>query len=152
MMHLVHTMRTLLLCTAPWACAGCATLVDSGVQEVEVRAVLDHREVAGVGCVLSNSHGRWFVTAPGRVSIRKSNDSLQVDCGRSGLGSALTAVSSEYGDIKLIGNIVFTSGFGYMLDSRSGAGFDYPPVLTILMRPERSGARAAVAERGTTIY
>ncbi|WP_426111152.1 hypothetical protein [Massilia sp. PWRC2] len=151
-MHLVHTMRTLLLCTAPLACAGCATLIDSGVQEVEVRTVLEHREVAGVGCVLSNRHGRWFVTTPGRINIRKSDDSLQVDCGRTGLGSALTAVPSEYGDVKLIGNIVLSSGFGYLLDTRSGAGFDYPPVLTILMRPERGGARAAAAERGSTIY
>ena len=53
-----------------------------------MRAILDHREVAGVGCVLSNQAGRWFVTAPGRVTIRKSVGDLAVDCKKDGVGAA----------------------------------------------------------------
>ena len=146
--------RCALCCVAavPLALAGCASLIDSTVQEVEVRTVLDHREVGGVGCVLSNSHGRWFVTTPGRVSLRKSRESLHVDCGKAGVGSAVVAVSAEYSDGKLIGNVVFTAGFGYLYDTRSGAGFDYPPLLTVLMRPERGGAGSGAGDGGTILY
>ena len=37
--------------------AGCATVTDSRPSRLEVHTILDHREVAGVGCVLSNKHG-----------------------------------------------------------------------------------------------
>lgn len=49
-------------------------------QRVLVQTVLDHREVAGAGCILQNDAGKWFVTTPARVAIRKSVGQLRVDC------------------------------------------------------------------------
>jgi hypothetical protein len=132
---------------------GCATITDSTQQEVEVRTVLDHREVGGIGCVLSNKNGRWFVTSPGRVLVRKSDDSLNFDCSKSGVGSSMEAVASQYGNGKLIGNAVISGGLGYYLDRRSGAGFDYPAVVTVLMKAEQGAAGvAAVTEVGSSMY
>jgi hypothetical protein len=116
------------------ALAGCATLTDSNQQDVLVRTILDHREVAGVGCVLSNKAGRWFVTAPGRVTIRKSVDDLRVDCKKEGVGAATEIVASRFGTANLFGNAVVSGGLGYLVDRHSGAGFDYPVTLTVLMR------------------
>ena len=117
------------------ALQGCATLTGSNQQEVAVHAILDHREVSGVGCVLSNSVGRWFVTAPGLVTIRRSEGPLAIDCKKEGVGAAREVVASEFGTGKLIGNVVVSAGLGYYVDRRTGAGFDYPATLTVVMRP-----------------
>jgi hypothetical protein len=121
------------------ALSGCATLTDTDQQEVLVRAILDHREVSGVGCVLSNPAGRWFVTAPGRVTIRKSVDDLHIDCKKEGVGMASEVVASHFGAANMMGNAVVSAGLGYFVDRRSGAGFDYPLVLTVLMRRTPGG-------------
>lgn len=132
--------------------AGCATVTESTQQEIEVRSVLGHREVSGVGCVLSNKNGRWFVTTPGRVSVRKSDDALNFDCARQGVGSSVEAVASQYGVNKMIGNAVVSGGLGYYVDRRSGAGFDYPATVTVLMKAEQGTGVAAVTEIGSAMY
>jgi F0F1-type ATP synthase assembly protein I len=40
--------------------------------------------------------------------------------------------------VNLIGNVVVSAGLGYFVDKRSGAGYDYPATLTVIMR--RPGA------------
>jgi hypothetical protein len=136
------------------ALQGCATLTDSNEQEVSVRAILDHREVANVGCVLSNDMGRWFVNAPGRVTIRKSENSLVVDCKKEGVGASSETVASRFGTGNLIGNAVTSGGLGYLVDRHSGAGFDYPVTLTVLMRRPAAAAGDAqqVAGAGNQVY
>ncbi len=124
----------LLACAAAAALQGCATVFDTNEQQLEVRAVLDHREVGGVGCVLTNPAGRWFVVAPGRVTVRKSRSPLVVDCNKQGVGAASEIVDSKFGMVKLVGNAVATAGLGYLVDRETGAGFDYPATLTVLMR------------------
>ena len=138
---------------AAMALQGCATLTGSNQQAVAVHAILDHREVSGVGCVLSNPAGRWFVTAPGLVTIRKSEGPLAIDCKKDGVGAAREVVASQFGTGKLIGNAVVSAGLGYFVDRRSGAGFDYPATLTVMMRP-LSAAPAAATEQGasTPVY
>lgn len=135
------------------ALQGCATLTDSNQQEVAVHAILDHREVSGVGCVLSNPAGRWFVTAPGQVTIHKSEGDLAIDCKKDGVGAAREVIASRFGTGKLIGNAVVSAGLGYYVDRHSGAGFDYPATLTVMMRPS-AAARAAepVQGAGTPVY
>lgn len=130
-----HKLKIVMLaCVAAAALQGCATVFDTNEQEIHVRAVLEHREVAGVGCVLSNQAGRWFVMAPGRVTVRKSVYPLVVDCKKAGVGAANETVDSHFGIVKLVGNFVASGGWGYLVDRDSGAGFDYPVTLTVLMR------------------
>jgi hypothetical protein len=130
---------------------GCATLTESNQQEVAVHAILDHREVSGVGCVLSNPAGRWFVTAPGLVTIRRSEGQLVIDCKKEGVGAAREVVASQFGTGKLIGNAVISAGLGYFVDRRTGAGFDYPATLTVVMRP-LAVLPAAQQGGGTPVY
>ncbi len=133
---LVNPKPTIILLALFVAAAlqGCATVFDTNEQQLEVRAVLDHREVGGVGCVLSNPAGRWFVVAPGRVTVRKSRSPLVIDCNKQGVGAANEIVDSKFGVVKLVGNAVTTAGLGYLVDRETGAGFDYPATLTVLMR------------------
>lgn len=116
------------------ALGGCATISEPDQQMLLVQTIQDNREVAGVGCVLTNDAGRWFVTTPGRVSVRKSAGKLWVDCKRSGAGAGQDVVESRAKAGALIGNVVLTAGLGYLVDKRTGIGFEYPETLTVLMR------------------
>jgi hypothetical protein len=119
---------------------GCATLTESTQQQVLVQTILDNREVFGAGCVLSNDVGKWFVTSPGRVIIQKSRMPLRVDCKKEGAGTADEKIASKVNGT-LWGNVAFTAGIGYFVDRETGAGFDYPPTLTIVL--QKGGATPA---------
>lgn len=124
------------------ASAGCATLFDSTEQTVMVQTVLDHQQVSGIGCVLANDKGRWFVTSPGRATVRKSTQPLVVDCRREDVW-AYDQVDPRQNASKW-GNIIFTLGAGQIVDKQTGAGFDLPSTLTvILQRGEGGAARGA---------
>jgi hypothetical protein len=127
--------------------AGCATISDSNQQVVAVQTILDSREVAGAGCVLTNEAGRWFVTSPGRVTITKSHSPLYVDCRRGQAIMGQDVAMSKASTAAVVGNAVLTAGIGYLIDKRSGAGFDYPSTLTVMLvrtsdQPERQSSDA----------
>lgn len=126
--------KRLVAALALAALGGCATISEPDQQMVLVQTIQDNREVAGIGCVLANDAGRWFVTTPGRVSVRKSAGKLWVDCKRSGAGVGQDVVDSRANAGALMGNVVLTAGLGYLVDKRTGNGFDYPDTLTVLMR------------------
>jgi hypothetical protein len=136
------SISTYLLAGATAALAGCATLTDSSQQLVELHAIADNREVAGVGCMLTNDAGRWFVVAPGRVTIGRSAGPLAVDCARQGVGRSSELVDSRFETGKLIGNVVVSGGLGYLVDRHSGAGFAYPATLTVIMHAPPAPALA----------
>lgn len=117
---------------------GCATISDSPVQQLELHAVLDHREIGGVGCILSNDSGRWYVIAPGRVTVTRSAQPLSVSCKKEGTAVAAEVVQARLDTNNLIGNVVISAGLGYFVDRHSGAGYGYPAVLTVLMQPRQS--------------
>ena len=129
------------------ALAGCATVSESYDQEVIVRTIEDNREIVAVGCVLTNDAGRWFMMAPGRVTVRKSAGNLFVDCKKGAISAGQERFASRANNTATIGNVVTTAGLGYLLDKQTGAGFNYPDTLTVLMRP--TGRPAAQGEQGT---
>ncbi len=138
--------KRLVAALALAAVGGCATLSEPDQQVVLVQTIQDNREVAGIGCVLTNDAGRWFVTSPGRVAVRKSAGKLWVDCKRSGHGVGQDVVDSRASAGALIGNVVLTAGLGYLVDKRTGAGFEYPDTLTVLMRQPDAYIDAPVDE------
>jgi hypothetical protein len=127
--------------------AGCATIDDAPTQQLEVHAILDHREVAGVGCVLSNPAGRWFVVAPGRVTVERSRAPLSIDCARDGAGNALELAPARsmpmFDSGKLIGNIVVRAGIGNYVRHDDAANMYYQSTLTVLMRPAQAASGPA---------
>lgn len=125
---------------------GCATVSESPVQQLEVRAILDYREVGGVGCILSNDVGRWYVIAPGRVTVTRSSKPLSIDCKKSGAAVASETFQPRLDTNNLVGNIVSTAGIGYYVDRHSGAGYGYPSTLTVLMQPASPKPESAAAE------
>lgn len=114
------------------AASGCATMTESTEQYVMMQTVLDHQPVAGIGCVLSNDVGRWFVTSPGRVQIRKSTQPLAVDCRQNDVW-AIDEIGPKQNGSRW-GNILLTAGAGQFVDRQTGAGFDYPTTLTVILQ------------------
>lgn len=134
------------------ALPGCATISESNQQEVAVRAILDHREIAGVGCVLSNKAGRWFVRAPGRVTVQKNDSDLRVACKKDGVAVATELWHPHYGTDKIIGNALLTGGLGEYVDRHSGAGFDYQANITVLMHAIPSTESTQTAAPANNVY
>lgn len=116
------------------ALAGCATVSGSHTQDLMVRTVQDNREIGGAGCVLTNDAGRWFVTTPGHVTVTKSAGNLFVDCKKGMVSAGQERFASRANTSATIGNAITTAGLGYLMDKRTGAGFDYPDTLTVLMK------------------
>ena len=124
---------------------GCATMSESPVQQLEVRAVLDYREIGGVGCILSNDVGRWYMIAPGRVTVTRSSQPIAISCKKGAAASAAEVVQARLDTSNLMGNLVISAGIGYFVDRHSGAGYGYPAILTVLMQPAAPPPEAAAA-------
>jgi hypothetical protein len=141
-----RTFRTACALALAAALGGCASMGELPTQQLEVHTILDHREVAGVGCVLANSAGRWFVVAPGRITVQRSRDPLTVDCARNGASAVEVAPARATGLIdgdKLIGNLVIKAGMDGYVSRFDGAGVAYQPVLTVLLHPAAAKTGAA---------
>jgi hypothetical protein len=139
------------------AMAGCVTApAGAPTQQLEVHAILGHREVTGVGCVLSNAAGRWFVVAPGRVTVERSRSPLTIDCARDGTGSAREVadahVASFFDTDRLIGNIIISAGGAGYVKPYDGGGVAYQSTLTVLMRPAAQAATADPAASGNVVF
>jgi hypothetical protein len=148
MSHRSFTLACALALTAA-TLGGCASMGEVPTQQLEVHTILDHREVAGVGCVLANSAGRWFVIAPGRVTVQRSRDPLTVDCARDGVGAveiAQARSATVFDSDRLIGNLIISAGMGDYVSRFDGAGVAYQSTLTVLMHPVRGRSNAAGQE------
>lgn len=112
---------------------GCASITGSKLQPLSVQTVLDNQEVSGIGCTLTNDAGKWFVTTPGTVTVQKSTGDLSVQCRKEGsVTGSEVAVSKATGSVW--GNILVGGVIGYAVDRNTGAGFDYPTVITVSLR------------------
>ena len=126
---------------------GCVTNPASPLQQVEVRTVLDYREIGGVGCILSNDSGRWYVVAPARVSVTRSAQPLSVSCKKAGAGTAAEVVRSRFDADHLVGNLVMKAGQQAFVDRHFSEGYGYPAVLTVLMQPAATQEQKVEAEK-----
>jgi hypothetical protein len=137
------------------AASGCATPDNPPTQQIEVHTILDHREVTGVGCVLGNAAGRWFVVTPGRVTVQRSRDPLTVDCARAGTGSAVEIAQPHSAAIfdsdRLIGNIIISAGMGDYVNAYDGAAVAYQSTLNVLMHPA-VGAKPETEAAGNSLF
>ena len=83
--------------------SGCATIVNDPMIPVEFIP----QGCAQLQCTASNKRGQWSVTAPGTTMIRRSDDTLQVQCTNPAGQPFSTQVKSEIEGAKLAGSVVF---------------------------------------------
>lgn len=126
-------LKLLLLSAITLATVGCASITGSTSQSVSVQAKEPSGvEVVGASCELSNKRGKWFVTTPGSVGVSKSNDDMQVICTKENYSPARNAIVSETKG-SMYGNIIFGGGIGAVVDHNSGAAYEYPALIQMLM-------------------
>lgn len=124
-------MKKLLSIATVLVLTGCASVTGSKLQPLSVQTIQDGKEVSGVGCTLSNDAGKWFVTTPGSVTVQKSTGDMAVDCTKDDLKGRENLVSKSNGAVW--GNIILGGGIGYIVDRNTGAGFDYPNTVTVIL-------------------
>jgi len=119
---------------------GCASITGSSDQTISVEACENAGQVSGAMCELDNDKGKWFVSAPGSTRIARSNENLIVTCKKEGLKpGTMTVESSTKGS--MAGNILFGGIIGVIIDHNSGAAYEYPTLIQVLMG-QSGGIRA----------
>ena len=131
------------------AITGCASVTGSKLQPVSVQTIHENKEIAGIGCTLTNDAGKWFVTSPGSVTVNKSTGDMAVDCANKEMAGHETLVSKSNGAVW--GNIIAGGGIGYIIDRNTGAGFDYPNTITVMMRRIGEAVSTLVGEPQTAL-
>eukprot|EP01037_Dinobryon_pediforme_P025306 gene25306-27402_t len=111
---------------------GCASIVNGTGQNLTIEAKKDGASVAGATCKLINDKGTYYVTAPGTVTVHKSYSDLQVACEKTDTLPGTASVKSTTEGMAF-GNILVGGLIGAAIDTSSGAAYDYPTLITILM-------------------
>lgn len=126
-------MKKLLSLIAILSLVGCASITGTTNQNISVQTKESTGgELVGASCELINKKGKWFITTPGTVGISRSNDDIQVSCTKD---DYLTARQGVVSDTKgmMFGNIIFGGGIDAIIDHNSGAAYEYPAVIQIVM-------------------
>jgi len=111
---------------------GCASMTGSTDQTISVEARESTGQVTAAMCELDNDKGKWFVTAPGSTRISRSNEDLIVTCRKDGLTPGIMTVESRTKG-SMAGNILFGGVIGAIIDHNSGAAYQYPTLIQVLM-------------------
>lgn len=127
---------------------GCASITGGKNQPVSIRSTCGSGiQVSGATCKVSNDKGEWHVAStPGSVVIQKAYGDVAVDCEKPSLGRG-TNVFSSAASPGVYGNILVGGIIGYAIDAGSGAGFDYPQLMSV----EICGGVAKVESTVTTL-
>lgn len=112
--------------------SGCASIVNGSNQVLSVETRDKGEMVAGATCRLENPKGVFYVTTPGTITVHRAYDDLNIKCEKPGLPPGIaTAKSSTKG--MAFGNILFGGFIGGGVDAATGAAYDYPSLITVMM-------------------
>ncbi len=111
--------------------AGCASVTNSDTQQISI-TTRDKAgfAVTGAECTWRNSKGEGRFRTPAVVAVRRDYQALNIICSRDGLPDAADAFNSK-STSAMVGNILAGGPIGAAIDHTSGAGYDYPAVLTV---------------------
>jgi hypothetical protein len=118
---------------------GCASIVSGTNQALTVETRSDTGALSGASCKLSNNKGSWYLTSPGSTTVNRSFEDLSISCDKTDYKTGSLTVKSSTKAMAL-GNIIFGGVIGAGVDVATGAAYDYPAVITVVM-----GANGIVA-------
>lgn len=148
---------TLLLVIASTSLAsGCASIVGGTTQVVSVETHNAEHAVEGARCEMVNSKGTFYVTTPGTATISRAYGDLLVRCEKEGMDAGKATVVSATKPL-VFGNVLIGGVIGAAVDTSSGAAFDYPEVIRVIMgenavidaRDSAAGNRPVIVESGS---
>jgi hypothetical protein len=131
-MMLQSLLKSAILLAAV-ALTGCASVSGGNVQKMYVQAQTQAgAAVSGAECTLSNDKGSWRLTAPGDTSIVRSNKRMEVKCDKRPLPQGVVSVESSTRGA-MYGNIILGGVVGAVIDHNSGAAYEYPEMIKVVM-------------------
>jgi len=125
-------IRTCIAAVAITQLFGCASIVSGHNQSISINAMSDSGQVVGALCTLTNNKGTWYVTTPGTTTVHRSYGDLGVRCEKKSESPGIATVKSHTKGMAY-GNILFGGLIGAGVDMKTGAAYDYPTLITILM-------------------
>jgi hypothetical protein len=129
----MHKASLLTSATVLTFLSGCASVTGTTGQSISVETRQKNGAVlSGASCELTNSKGKWFLNTPGTAAIRRSNDDMIVICNKDGHEPGTAAVVSDTKGM-MFGNILLGGGIGAIVDHNSGAAYEYPTLIQIMM-------------------
>lgn len=125
--------RFAILASVALLSTGCSSITGTTGQSVSLQTRdKAGAEVPGAACELTNNKGKWFVTTPGSVQIRRSNDDMLVQCTKAGHETGQASVVSDTKG-SMFGNIIFGGGIGAVIDHNTGSAYEYPTLIQVVM-------------------
>ncbi len=129
---MLRSIFTITALAAAVLSTGCASIVNGQNQSLSVKTNGADAEVVGAKCTLNSNKGTWYVTTPGSVTVQRSYNDLMVTCKKDGMEDGTGAVKSST-KAMAFGNIIFGGFIGAAVDTSTGAAYDYPDLITIVM-------------------
>lgn len=122
---------------------GCASIVSGTNQVVSVETRAPTGNISGASCKLQNDKGVYYITTPGTVTVHRGYGDMVVTCDKPGLPTTTASFKSSIKGM-LGGNLVFggVGAIGAGVDMASGAAYDYPVLLQIMMKDGINDATA----------
>src|SRR5207237_8422269 len=125
--------RNVMVAVAALVLAGRASVTGGNVQRMYINAQMDDgTAVPGAECVLSNDKGRWTLRTPGDSSVVRSNKPIEIKCDKSALPQGVVSVESGT-RAAMFGNILIGGVVGAAIDHTSGAAYEYPEQVRVVM-------------------
>jgi hypothetical protein len=116
---------------------GCASIVTGQNQALSVETVAEAgSSLPGANCKLMNDKGSWFVTTPGSVTVTRSYNDINVTCTKEGHNAGIATAKSST-KAMAAGNLIFGGVIGAAVDAGTGAAFDYPSLIQVIMGKTR---------------
>lgn len=125
-------LSVILVIASASLAGGCASIVDGTSQVITVETHQRATPVSGASCEMINSKGTYHVTTPGTLTVHRAYGGLSVTCTKDGMPAGTATVTSGTKPMAF-GNILFGGAIGVVVDTTSGAAYDYPAVVRIFM-------------------
>ena len=112
--------------------SGCASIVDGSEQSISIVTTTQARPIDGATCTLSNGEGTWTVISPGKATVHRGTEDLQVRCDLNGFASGAINVPSKT-SWTVFGDVLLGGPLAAVHDRKTGEGFGYPDLATVEM-------------------
>jgi hypothetical protein len=134
--------------------SGCAAITTGTTQPLTVTTKQSGINVVGAACELTNGKGTYYITTPGTVTVTRSYSDMVVVCKKDPLPDANMTVKSSVKGMAF-GNILVGGLVGVIVDTSTGAAYDYPSSFDLemgksVMIGARSEASAGNADAKVT--
>jgi hypothetical protein len=122
---------------------GCASVTHGTTQSVKIETLTpEGKTINGAKCAVTNDRNDAAVRSGDSFPVRRSGANLMIECTQPGqlpaTGQAFSRVNAG-----MVGNIMIGGALGAVIDSSTGAGFNYPSWMRLVFGEVRNFDRSA---------